>query len=301
MSNLLKDVLRVEGTETGTYTSIRERQTGYTVDGSEPKKIIHKYAGGSYGVWVDEDGVQELINTGVNNLTVADEDVSTYFSDYPTLITQEMVNNYLLGPDLDIIYFNDNQANVEKGDSIASVSLDWGLTGSISSITLTDAIGGSTGMATGYSGALTINYSPNLGDTGVYTYTLSATDLGGTEVSDTETFFFGLYTYWGQSANDYSTITEGIIEAASNGGSTLERDTSSSKSKSEFSQAGGGKYIYYAYPAAWGTLSTIKVNGFGSTWNHGTVSVTNAQGNTENYYAYVSPNVINGTVTLEFS
>jgi len=134
------------------------------------------------------------------------------------------------------------------------------------------------------------------------TFTLYAYDtiLGETGVGS-DSVNFSLYSYWGQSASDYTAIDETIIEAAASGGSTLETDAAGSKSKGIFSQAGGGNYIYYAYPAAWGVLSNVVVNGFASTWNYATVSVTNAEGNTENYYAYVSPYTIAGTVTLAFS
>lgn len=301
MANEIKDVLRVEGAETGIYTSIRERQNGYTIDGSEPKKIIHKYVGGAYGTWTDDAGTLEIINERITNTDVNDEDVAVSIADAASLTNQELVNEYLLGPDIEIIRFTDDASNLEKGDTLASISIEYGITGTISNVTIDDPDLGITSLQTGYSGAFTTAYSPDLGNTGVYTWTLTATDPLGNTNTDTNTMFFGLYSYWGQSAQPYSSINETIIEAASSGGSTLEQDTAASKSKSSFSQAGGGNYLYYAYPASWGALSSITVNGFGSTWERATVSVTNSQGNTENYYAYVSPNVINGTVTLAFS
>ena len=59
------------------------------------------------------------------------------------------------------------------------------------------------------------------------------------------------------------------------------------------------EYIFYAYPTALGTLTSIKIGGFESigAFNPSTVNLINAQGYTMPYYVYVSQNYFNGTVT----
>ena len=59
------------------------------------------------------------------------------------------------------------------------------------------------------------------------------------------------------------------------------------------------EYIFYAYPTALGTLTSIKIGGFESiaAFNLSTVNLINAQGYSMPYYVYVSQNYFNGTVT----
>ncbi len=60
------------------------------------------------------------------------------------------------------------------------------------------------------------------------------------------------------------------------------------------------EYIFYAYPTALGTLTSIKIGGFESiaAFNPpSTVNLINAQGYSMPYYVYVSQNYFNGTVT----
>lgn len=65
---------------------------------------------------------------------------------------------------------------------------------------------------------------------------------------------------------------------------------------------GTNKYVYYAYPASYGTLSSIIVSGLESigAFNLDVVSVTNSQGYVQNYNVYTSQNYFNNTtVTIQ--
>jgi Ubiquitin-like domain len=91
--------------------------------------------------------------------------------------------------------------------------------------------------------------------------------------------------YFGTSASnsiDDATLRAGINEVASG------------KAKSNFNVAitGGTKYIFYAYPASLGAISSISVEGFGSldAFTLTTRNVTNASGHTQSYNIYISNN-----------
>lgn len=299
MANELKDVLRVEGSETGIYTSIRERQNGYTIDGSDPHKIIHKFVGGTYGIWSDDTYTLNLINSQIALSQINDENVVVNISYASNLTNQELVNAYLLRPTLSIVSFTQNQgSSLQKGQTTIGatgtnpVVATFGLTGAIDSWWLRDYAGtGLTGI--GATGTYNFSYVPYLTPSGTYAYTLSATDIASSSVSSTIYVDFKMNKYYGTSAS--ATPNETIIEA---GTATLSTDTAASKTLSTVNITGGGNYIYYAYPAAWGALTNLYVNGFLSGWNVTTVSVTNGYSNTENYTVYTSPNQIVGGITL---
>ena len=98
--------------------------------------------------------------------------------------------------------------------------------------------------------------------------------------------------YWGTSDN--TSITDAVILANSS-------EFGSAKAKSAFnvSVASGTKYIYYAYPASYGTLSSITVGGFESysAFTLITTNVVNAQGYSQAYNIYVSVNNFTETVS----
>lgn len=141
-----------------------------------------------------------------------------------------------------------------------------------------------------------------LGLTSDQTFNVYAFDevLGETGVGTAE-LKFGLKVYRGRSAQPWSGINETIVEAASFGSTELKEDSVFSKVKEQYLQSGGGDYLYYAYPQAWGTLNYVVVNGLRSNWPLITVSITNPSGSVDTYNVYVSPYQINGTVSLAFS
>jgi hypothetical protein len=65
---------------------------------------------------------------------------------------------------------------------------------------------------------------------------------------------------------------------------------------------GGSKYLVFAYPASFGVLPHIDINGFPSvaSFNLTTRSVTNASGYTQSYNIYVSVNqfTVTGTTSI---
>jgi len=91
------------------------------------------------------------------------------------------------------------------------------------------------------------------------------------------------YKYWGSSVSN--AIDDATLRAGTN--------ENSGKAKSSFTiPISGSKYIFYAYPASLGVLSSISVGGFDSfdTFTKTTRDVTNASGYTQSYNIYISNN-----------
>lgn len=91
--------------------------------------------------------------------------------------------------------------------------------------------------------------------------------------------------YFGTSTSN--SIDDATLRAGTN-------EVASGKAKSNFTIpiSSGTKYIFYAYPASLGALSSISVEGFGSldAFTLTTRDVTNASGYTQSYNIYISNN-----------
>ncbi len=234
-----------------------------------------------------------IVGDLISNLKVNAYNVDYSNSSMPSSVDSagdalDYLSYRLLGP-IDITSFINNVGLVEVGTTVSSVTVSWSLNSvPVETITLTDA---PDVVPTNVSKAFT-----GLSLTTDKTYTLAVTDSQDGSDSATTSVLFGKYVYWGQSAS--ATPNEGIIKAASNGGTQLRHNVAGSRARS-FTQAGGSAYIYYAYPKAWGA-STLYVNGFLSTWNLTEVNVT-SNGQTAAYYVYTSPYVQAGSLALIFS
>ena len=89
--------------------------------------------------------------------------------------------------------------------------------------------------------------------------------------------------YWGTSSSN--SITDANLRAGTN--------ENSGKAKSSFTvPISGTQYIFYAYPASLGVLSSISIEGFGSleAFTLTTRDVLNASGYTQSYNIYISNN-----------
>ena len=120
----------------------------------------------------------------------------------------------------------------------------------------------------------------------------------GTATSSNISFIPLPKRYWGYTSASAPNSSQ--IIAANGGGDEL----TTSKDKINFNVAvsGTNQYVYYAYPASFGALTSIVVSGLESigAFNQTTVSVTNAQGYSQNYYVYTSQNQFNNT-TVTFT
>jgi hypothetical protein len=98
--------------------------------------------------------------------------------------------------------------------------------------------------------------------------------------------------YWGY-VTSYGSPSSANILAATGGGSGL---STSKAGTFTINVSGSNRYLYYAYPTSYGTLTSLLVGGFETLPAFSppfTVSVTNAQGYTQNYYVYMNVNPFN--------
>jgi hypothetical protein len=142
----------------------------------------------------------------------------------------------------------------------------------------------------------TVNYAQG----GVKNNNTGASDetgrvAAGSKTSSPVSFTPQAKRYWGYASS--ATPTDAEIRAALGGSSEL----SSSKAKTSFdiTISGGSNYIFYAYPAAFGPLSTLSVGGFGSlpAFTLTTRAFTNANGYTQSYNIYLNQNAFSTPVS----
>lgn len=205
--------------------------------------------------------------TGITVIRSADSfQVALYSPPVISALTNTMATNY-------------------AGQTVTGVTVSWTLTGSaITSQTLTDA--GSLNIADRSHIFTDLSYT-----TDKY-YTLSVTD-GVTPTSASTWIYFYISKFYGTTTD--AAPTESDIEAGT--GASWEYQNAAYRALASVNVTGAGKYIFYAYPSSWGDIN-LYVNGFLSSWNRTTVSITNAYGDTRNYYCFTSPTTIIGTISL---
>ena len=208
------------------------------------------------------------------------------------LVTQSIAPTYT-APTVSIS--SDKSASYEIGTNIGTVTLSKSFTqnngGSLLSTTyykdnvsLVSASTNSPGvLSTSISYSVTVTY----GQGPVLNNNLGTPDATGQipagSKSSSLTISPFAYKYWGSitlNSIDDATLIAGTNEA-------------SGKAKSSFTvPISGTKYIFYAYPASLGVLSSISVGGFDSfeTFTLTTRDVTNASGYTQSYNIYISNN-----------
>jgi hypothetical protein len=163
--------------------------------------------------------------------------------------------------------FTNNVGTVELGSAVSSVTLSWSLNKAMTSLSLDHSIGSVLGLT---SKSLT-----GLSLTSDATWTLSARDGSNTTSAQT-TVTFRNRRYWGVSASEELDNT-GVLGL--NGS-----EFATSFNKAVTYDATGGRYVYYAYPATWGTPSNVTVGGLQfSDFIVSTLDLTNASGHTESY------------------
>jgi len=201
---------------------------------------------------------------------------------YGITITNDTISLYQ--PPVIVGLTNNHIVNY-AGQTVAAVTVSWALTGAtITSQTLTDAGSLSIGDRSHAFTSLSLVADK--------TYTLAITD--GTSPSSASTYvLFYIQKFYGTTSD--AVPTAGDIQAGTS--QWAQWSAAGGRNLSSTTITGGGNYIFYAYPSAWGTVSLLD-GATPITWNRTTVSVTNAYSHTENYYVYASPNTIVGTIHL---
>lgn len=178
--------------------------------------------------------------------------------------------------------FTNTVGTVEMGSTITSVTFNWSLNKTPTSLKL-----GTTALST----SATSHTLSGQSITSNTTYKLTAADAKNSATKTTSISFVN-GVYYGAAA--ISTVNSEFILS-------LTRSLQSSKAKTFSATAGSDQYIWYAVPTRYGAC-TFNVGGFdGGFTLVNTVSFTNASGYTENYYVYRSDNANLGTQTVKVS
>ena len=166
-------------------------------------------------------------------------------------------------------------------------------TNDFTSLQFTSSAGSSStigGTAGGGSGTYSASFPTNT--TTTFTFRANTTDKFATA---TATINYSARRYFGRASSTAPTTTE--ILASNGGGSAL----SGSKAGTFVITASGTNYPFFAYPSSLGTLTSIKdANGLEAitSYNTGTVSLTNGQGFTQTYRYYIAQNATAGNTTM---
>jgi hypothetical protein len=193
---------------------------------------------------------------------------------------------------------DDKNASYEIGTNIGTVTLSSSFTqnnaGAVTGTTyFKDDVSLGAGVSTNNHGVLStsISYSVTVtygAGTTVKNNNLGTPDATGQIPAGSKSSSLTISTfankYWGSSTSN--SIDDATLIAGTN--------ENSGKAKSTFTVpiTGGSKYIFYAYPASLGALSSISVEGFGSldAFTLTTRNVTNASGHSQSYNIYISNN-----------
>ena len=186
-------------------------------------------------------------------------------------------------------------AEAEIGETISAVTLSYSLSKEAASATLNSAayaLAGKTGDISLTGLSLTSNTAWTL----AVTEPASAAAAVAASSSKSVTLPFRWRRYWGVAEGDSSTVDDVFL----NGG-TLLSELSTGKGKSFTVNADGGKYIWYAVPASFGSCS-FKVGGFdGGFTLVKTFEHTNSHGGRTTYNVYRSDNPDLGGTTVTVS
>lgn len=187
----------------------------------------------------------------------------------------------------ELISFTNDVNVVEIGATVNSVNLNWAYnrdSDDPNSQTIDNGIGSiATNLrATVYNTPFTTNK----------TFTITAIGDDGNETSLGTTVYFRNKRYWGAYN---AVITTGAQVLANLSGS--EFGTSKAVEKTFDASAGTPpNYLYFCYPKSWGLPSSTKFGGFTfSDYTVTEISLTNAQGHTEEYYLLRTNNTYNSS------
>lgn len=180
--------------------------------------------------------------------------------------------------------FTANPSTVERGATVADVTLAWNVNKTPASLTLDGEKQDAASKGKTIKGA---NLKADK------TYTLVAKDARDATSQKTASVSFRDSRRWGVAA---SLDADGVTDAIVNG---WDGELATSRTKSFTVNAGAGQHIYYAFPASWGTPRFF-VGGFEGgfallkTFDH-----VNASGATVSYAVYKSTNAGLGNTTVE--
>lgn len=218
-----------------------------------------------------------LINNGNSGGCDIDIDVDHILyntaSDTNIKTVRDALDKLLYVP-IQINSFSNSNPQLERGQVITSLTLNWALNKGV----ITQKLNGS--IITNTLRTYVINSTINSNTS----FTLEVSDDKNSTSRSTSVSFFSKRFY---GVNSKESLTSADIL-------TLNGELSTSRGQSRVFNC-SGQYIYIAYPQSFGA-ATFKVNGLSSTaWEESAINVTNQYGFTETYRVYRSTYLQNGS------
>ena len=239
---------------------------------------------------VNGEGNLALVDVGSAVGTDA-SDVSYENASYPTLTNVQLALDnliskvYYVEPKIETFGMTPSTDTYEIGQIVNEVVFNWSYNkDGITSQTLTDCtLANETVRTATYSTPITSNK----------TFTLTASD-SSKSVSASKSISFKHYIYWGACAEPVGDYDSSFIL-------NLASKRFSTNTKGSYSATlGSGEFLYVAYPATWSQINSWWVSGFEVTTEQiGTLSFTNASGNTTTFRITRSTKSGLGSITAE--
>lgn len=178
--------------------------------------------------------------------------------------------------------FTASPNDVEIGTTITSITLNWNLNKTFTSLSINQGIGAITPSLTNFT------HTP-ISLTSNTTYTITGGDGTNTTTAN-RSISFRARRWWGTSPLDTFNSSDIL---------TLQNSELASNRQQTRTINGGGNYIWFAFPTSFGTPNFV-VNGLPNTaFTTTTISHTNALGHTQNYFVIRTNTVQFGTLTIQ--
>lgn len=252
--------------------------------GQEIKAVRGEIGAVDVGVkTVNNVAPDEAGNITVEVVSEADEVV---YTNYGYANVQEALDS-LLYKAIAINSFSCSVGNQEIGSTVTAANFSWSCNKTPTTLTFN----GEAVDVNSTSKSLTgLNITSNT------SWTLKATDEKEATASKSAGFSFLHKRYWGVSAvTDPDSIDSAWVLGLSG------KELATSRTKTFTVTAGDSEYIYYVFPASWGTPK-FTVGGFeGGFALVKTFDFTNASGNTSSFVVYRSDNPSLGATTVVVS
>lgn len=190
---------------------------------------------------------------------------------------------YYVEPEINSFTMTPSTAEYEVGQTVSEVSFAWAYNKDVVSQTLTDCtLADNTVRTATYSTPISSNK----------TFTLTASD-GEKSVTAGKSISFKHKIYWGSSATTADFTSVFILG--------LSGKKFATGYKGSYSMTvGSGEYGYLCYPSSWGNVSSWWIGGFEvTTTDCGTISFTNASGNTTTFRITRTSKPGLGSITAE--
>ena len=210
-----------------------------------------------------------------------------------------------------ILSISANPSQLEFGDSSTNISLNWSIQAKknnvISSvITMPNNSSNQVNVATPTSNTLSTgvlsNAVPTLNNTTTFTLTVSdfnsSNNTGIPNNTATTQVVWRLKRYWGVSSTFVALTSTQIINLSGAGVGT-GNELSTTRVQTRNGINGGGQYLVFAWPSAWGEPSFV-INGLPNTAFtkvNNNFTVANSYGYTASYNVYMSNTVQNSPIT----